>query len=73
MEQSNGMSLLLHEIRELRVSMDSKLVQVQSQLVQQAASFKEELVKLRLELVSRVEFEALEVKGERERESERER
>ena len=61
------MNMLSKQMSELSLNMNSKFDIVQTsvdnlnkQLAEQAATFKEELAKLRVEMVSRVEFEAFE-------------
>ena len=61
------MNMLSKQMSELSLNMNAKFDIVQTsvdnlnkQLAEQAATFKEELAKLRVEMVSRVEFEAFE-------------
>ena len=55
----SDMRKLLSEMQRLSVSVEGKFEGLQRQLGEQAASFNEELGKLRVELVSRSEFEVL--------------
>ena len=57
---TSDMKMLLNEMKGLRTSFDIKFDKLERQIVVQAEEFKAELVKLRAELVSRVEFEGLE-------------
>ena len=66
-EEASDVKQLLFEFRGLRVSMDSKFGGLQQQLadqakqlVEQAKTFQEELAKLRADMVSSVQFGALE-------------